>query len=223
MLRLTLRSGKDGRFLARVIDPGGFPFVLDFGDSRVIDDAHQKLLHGFTMWRFGELMTITPQDPNIVALLADYYVGEGALVEFEEPNWPGRESGSVEQGQPASVPSVEESWDAVSANGAPNHSSPSMSRDDAADDVPTQFLEFVDPFPADAFDIEDALTEEIRDDATEIIDGFGDAAAGDASDLEDQQTEIVEPDTLTPTAGSGRSERVGRPTPGGSKSRILRR
>jgi hypothetical protein len=102
MVRLTLRSGKDGRYLARVVDSGGFPFVLDFGDDRIIDDAHQKLLHGFTMWRFGELMTVTPQDPDVVALLADFYVGEGLLVAFEEPNWPGRKAPEPEYGEIAS-------------------------------------------------------------------------------------------------------------------------
>jgi hypothetical protein len=92
MLRLTTRSGKDGRFLARVIDPGnGFPFVLDFGDKRIIDDAQQRLLHGFTMWRYGELVTAVPQAPDMVPLLAEFYIGEGLLVALEEPTWSGRD------------------------------------------------------------------------------------------------------------------------------------
>jgi hypothetical protein len=92
MLRLTLRSGKDGRFLACIVDRGGFPFVLDFGDPRIIDDAQQRLLHGFTMWRFGQLVNVPPPDPNMVVLLADFYVGEGLLVAVEEPTWSGREA-----------------------------------------------------------------------------------------------------------------------------------
>ena len=87
MLRLTLRSGKDGRFLARIVDRGGFPFVLDFGDRRVIEDASQRLLHGFTMWRHGRLVNAGPQDPEMIQLLADFYAAEGLLVFLEEPNW----------------------------------------------------------------------------------------------------------------------------------------
>jgi len=87
MLRLTLRSSKDGRFLCRVVDRGGFPFVLDFGDKRIIEDAAQRLLHGFTMWRFGRLITAPPNDPEMLNLLADFYAGEGLLVSLEEPTW----------------------------------------------------------------------------------------------------------------------------------------
>ncbi len=87
MLRLSLRSSKDGRFLARIVDRGGFPFVLDFGDEKVIEDASQRLRHGFTMWRHGRLITATPGDPHMLALLAEYYAGEGALVFLEEPTW----------------------------------------------------------------------------------------------------------------------------------------
>ena len=87
VLRLTLRSGKDGRFLARIVDRGGFPFVLDFGDRRIIEDASQRLMHGFTMWRHGRLVTAPPQDPEMMQLLADFYASEGLLVFLEEPNW----------------------------------------------------------------------------------------------------------------------------------------
>lgn len=91
MLRLTLRSGKDGRYLARIVDRGGFPFVLDFGDQRIIEDASQRLLHGFTMWRYGRLVTAPPGDPEMMHLLADFYAGEGLLVFLDEPNWAFRE------------------------------------------------------------------------------------------------------------------------------------
>jgi hypothetical protein len=92
MMRLTVRSGKDGRFLARIIEHGtGAPFVLDFGDKRIIEDAQQRLLHGFTMWRFGQLVQAVPQDPEMMRLLAEFYCGEGLLVALEEPTWSGRD------------------------------------------------------------------------------------------------------------------------------------
>lgn len=87
MLRLTIRSSKDGRYLARIIDRGGFPFVLDFGDRALIEDASQRLVHGFTMWRHGRLISAPPGDPALMPLLAEYYAGEGLLVFFEEPTW----------------------------------------------------------------------------------------------------------------------------------------
>lgn len=93
MMRLTLRSGKDARFLARIIDAGGgHPFVLDFGDRRIIDDVQQRLLHGFTMWRFGELISATPSEIEMLQNLAEFYAGEGLLVALEEPTWNGRDS-----------------------------------------------------------------------------------------------------------------------------------
>lgn len=90
-MRLTLRSAQDGRFLARVVDPGGFPFVLDFGDERVIADLTQRLLHGFTMWRHGKLENVASQSADLMPLLADYYCNEGMLVFLEELTWPGRD------------------------------------------------------------------------------------------------------------------------------------
>ena len=93
MMRLTLRSGKDGRFLARIVESGSaHPFVLDFGDRRIIDDVQQRLQKGFTMWRFGHLVQAAPQDPELLFLLAEFYCGEGLLVAFEEPTWSGREA-----------------------------------------------------------------------------------------------------------------------------------
>lgn len=91
MLRLTLRSGKDGRFLARIVEQGGFPFVLDFGDRRIIEDATQRLQHGFTMWRYGKLVAANPNDPELMMLLAEFYASEGLLVTVEEPTWTGRD------------------------------------------------------------------------------------------------------------------------------------
>lgn len=92
MLRLTLRSARDGRYLARVIDQGTFPFVLDFGDKAMIADVSQRLQHGFTMWRWGRLVTVPPRDPEMLQLLAEAYAGDNVLVFVEEPNWGGRAS-----------------------------------------------------------------------------------------------------------------------------------
>lgn len=90
MLRLTLRSGRDARFLARIVETGTGPFVLDWGDKRFIDDAQQRLLHGFTMWQHDRLVTAHPQDADFLMLLAELYCSEGLLVELDEPTWPGR-------------------------------------------------------------------------------------------------------------------------------------
>lgn len=87
MLRLTLLSSQDGRFLARVVRRGGFAFVLDYGDRRVIEDVGQRLQHGFTMWRYGKLVNVPPQDPEMLMLLADHYCREGLLVFLEEPTF----------------------------------------------------------------------------------------------------------------------------------------
>jgi len=95
VVSLTLRSGRDGRFLARIVDRGGFAFVLDFGDRRVIDDVSQRLLKGFTMWRMGTLVTAVPQQSEMLQLLAEFYAREGLLVAFEEPNWPRDEGAEV--------------------------------------------------------------------------------------------------------------------------------
>lgn len=90
MLRLTLRSGRDARFLARIVETGTAPFVLDWGDARFIDDAQQRLAHGFTMWQHGRLVTAHPSDPDFLMLLAELYCSEGLLVELDEPTWAGR-------------------------------------------------------------------------------------------------------------------------------------
>jgi hypothetical protein len=91
MLRLTLCSSIDGRFLARVIDRDGHPFVLDFGDPRMIRDVSQRIHRGFTRFRFGRLIMTDPQDPNMLVQLADYYCGEGFLAFLEEPTWEGHQ------------------------------------------------------------------------------------------------------------------------------------
>lgn len=84
-MRLTLRSAEDGRYLARIIEREGYAFVLDFGDRGIIEDVAQRLRHGFTLWRFGEMLTAMPQSDRMLEMLADHYVREGCLVFLEEP------------------------------------------------------------------------------------------------------------------------------------------
>lgn len=91
MVCLTIRSGRDGRFLARVVDQGGRPFVLDYGDTRVIEDLVQRITRGFTMIRQGRLLHVHPGDEDLLVQLASFYALEGALVAYEEPTWSGRE------------------------------------------------------------------------------------------------------------------------------------
>lgn len=90
MLQLTLYSGEDGKFLARIVDRGTRAFVLDMGVPQVIGDAAQRVQHGFTMWQHGQLISAHPEDPNLLSQLAAYYAAEGLLVFYEEPDWSGR-------------------------------------------------------------------------------------------------------------------------------------
>jgi hypothetical protein len=76
--------------LARVVDLGGRPFVLDYGDARVIEDLVQRINRGFTVIRHNHLVHVHPEDPDLVEQLASFYIGEGALVFLEEPTWIGR-------------------------------------------------------------------------------------------------------------------------------------
>jgi hypothetical protein len=141
MLRLTLRSGKDGRFLCRIIDSGGFPFVLDMGDRRIIDDAQQRILHGFTMWRYGQLLNAHPQDADFMRYLADYYSHEGLLVFFEEPNWEGR--GKAPEPDSAEAPPVPAAF-ALSDHVPVVPHKPSLSleeEEDPLEDAPTESAE----------------------------------------------------------------------------------
>jgi len=91
MLRLTICSGRNGKFLARIVDQDGYPFVLDFGDRRVIDDIAQRLARGFTRMKFDKLLNVQPSDKDMLLHLADYYAGKGYLVILDEPNWVGRD------------------------------------------------------------------------------------------------------------------------------------
>lgn len=89
MLRLTLRSGRDGRLLARIIDRDGVAFVLDYGEPAVVADASRRVLHGGFGVQFGDLHeTASPGHASMLRLLALHYAAEGLLVAVEEPDWP---------------------------------------------------------------------------------------------------------------------------------------
>lgn len=91
MLRLTLRSGRDGRFLARVIDRNVGAFVLDYGDPLVVAEVSERALRGgFRVWVGGRWETAAPQDPHMLTLLAHAYAAEGYLVFLDQPDHPGR-------------------------------------------------------------------------------------------------------------------------------------
>ena len=91
MLRLTLRSGRDGRFLARVIDRSIGAFVLDYGDPATIAEASELALRGgFRAWMGGRYETASSQDPHMLLLLAHHFASQGHLVFLDEPAWPGR-------------------------------------------------------------------------------------------------------------------------------------
>jgi hypothetical protein len=140
MLRLTIRSGQDGRFLARIVDSGGFPFVLDLGERHLIDDAQQRILHGFTMWRYGQLINCHPQDADFLMYLADYYAHEGALVFFEEPNWEGR--GKASEADQLDAPPVPKAFAL-----AQHRAVPAEEEGDPLEDAPTESAELEDLGP----------------------------------------------------------------------------
>lgn len=116
MVCLTIRSGRDGRFLARVVDQGGRPFVLDYGDTRVIEDLVQRITRGFTMIRQGRLLHVHPGDEDLLVQLASFYALEGALVAYEEPTWSGREL--AVQRRPRVVRSASAQHDAAAPQGS---------------------------------------------------------------------------------------------------------
>jgi hypothetical protein len=121
MVLLTVRSGRDGRLLARIVEKDGHSFVLDVGERRVIDDATQRLLKGFTMFRMGGLVTATPQTAELLCLLAEFYASEGGLVAFDEPDWPGRNAllGTGGHGSAAALPREDQPFDDDETDYAP--------------------------------------------------------------------------------------------------------
>lgn len=110
MLRLTLRSGRDGRFLARVIDRNGGAFVLDYGDPQTIEDVSTRVLRGgFQALVRGQWETASPQSSDMVLLLAHYYAHKGMLVFLDEPSFTGR-TDTVEERLPV-VPNTSDATD----------------------------------------------------------------------------------------------------------------
>jgi len=91
LLRLTIRSGRDGRFLARVIDRDVGAFVLDYGDPSVVAEISERALRGgFQAWVSGRFQTAAPRDPHMLLLLAHRYAEEGYLVFLDQPDAPHR-------------------------------------------------------------------------------------------------------------------------------------
>lgn len=89
MLRLTVRSGRDGRLLARVVDRDGVMFVLDYGDRSLLSDASRKVLHGgFNVSWQGGVETAVPGNAALLRQLALFYASQGLLVCVDEPDWP---------------------------------------------------------------------------------------------------------------------------------------
>jgi hypothetical protein len=87
LLRLTIRSGRDGRFLARVIDRDVGAFVLDYGDTAVVAEVSERALRGgFQAWVAGRFQTAAPRDPHMILLLAHRYAEEGYLVFLDQPD-----------------------------------------------------------------------------------------------------------------------------------------
>lgn len=88
MLRLTLRSGRDGRLLARIVDRDGAAFVLDYGDPDVVADASRRVLHGgFSVRWQGAVEQAAPGAPGLLRQLALHYASQGLLVFVDEPTW----------------------------------------------------------------------------------------------------------------------------------------
>lgn len=88
MLRLTLRSGRDGRLLARIVERDGVAFVLDYGDPDMVADASRRVLHGGFAVRWQDAVeTATPGAPGLIRQLALYYASQGLLVFVDEPTW----------------------------------------------------------------------------------------------------------------------------------------
>jgi hypothetical protein len=192
MMRLTLRSGKDGRFLARIVESGNtHPFVLDFGDRRIIDDVQQRLLKGFTMWRFGTLVQATPQDPELLFLLAEFYCGEGLLVAFEEPTWPGREA-TLDERIP--VPAADRELFGTPADTLKTVTDDRIEdRSDSTEERPdsTELVELEEMTDLGKF-LEDTKSDAIEDAQTEFI------------DVEDAGTEIA---PKPPTGGRRKAKK----------------
>lgn len=164
MMSLTLRSGRDGRFLARVIDQGGRPFVLDYGDREVIADLVQRITRGFTVIRQGRVLHVHSGDHDLLVQLASFYAGEGALVFLEEPTWPGRSS-QVRQAvhQPGPEPAP------AQLSAASDSSEPSDATDDLGDlDEPTETIAWED-LPA----VDEALTTLIPDEPAPVTTAIG--------------------------------------------------
>lgn len=90
MMRLTLRDGRTGELLARVVADQGEPFVLDLGDPVVIAGVRERLRQGFQLDRGVHQEQVRPHSRDLLVRLAELYLRSGMLVALEEPTWMGR-------------------------------------------------------------------------------------------------------------------------------------
>lgn len=87
MTRLTVRSGQDGRVLARIVQHNGQVFVVDWGDPVWIRDAAQRTASGgFRVQWAGEDEVAAAGSPSMMRLLAHHYAAQGLLVFVDEPH-----------------------------------------------------------------------------------------------------------------------------------------
>jgi len=89
VIRLTLRDGRDGRLLARIVDRDSSALVLDYGDPETIAGASRLVRQGgfSVMWQ-GAVEEAAPGAPGLLRHLAMHYAASGALVFVDEPTWP---------------------------------------------------------------------------------------------------------------------------------------
>jgi hypothetical protein len=89
LFRLTVRSHRDDRVAARIIEQDGELFVLDWGDPALIEDAARRVLHGgFVVTWDGTEQTAVPGSPAMLGHLALHYASHGWLVFADEPGVP---------------------------------------------------------------------------------------------------------------------------------------
>lgn len=85
MTRLTLRSGQDGRLLARIVDFHGDVYVIDWGEAEWVRDAATRATTGgFTVHWDGRSEVAIAGEPTMLRWLAHHYAAQGLLVFVDE-------------------------------------------------------------------------------------------------------------------------------------------
>ena len=86
MIRLTVRSRRDGRLAARVIERHGELWVADWGDPSVVIDVSRRILTGgFEVSWDGVQQVAVPGSAAMLRHLALHYATHGWLVFAEDP------------------------------------------------------------------------------------------------------------------------------------------